>query len=212
MGRARQTPIIAIDDGLPKRGERSGAASAVSRVAAGGGRIQVEFNRQMDEQPRRLERQSETTGSYAKPRVSRVLMYTLLVLVLVAGAFYGGLRASDFINNGASNANANREADPLQLGREAFEGGDYKLAAAEFDSLSKRDPSNARALYWLGRAQLEQREYEMAVKSFEAAVARQPSMHEAYVHQAAAYEAMGERSKAAAALSRYAEERRKNEH
>jgi len=214
MGRARQTPIIAIDDGLPKRLDKSAAASAVSQNAAGGGRIQVEFNRQVDEPTRRLEHQGpiETTESYGKPGASRVLMYTLLVLVLVAGAFYGGLRASDFIKNDASNANANRESDPLQVGREAFERGDYKLAAAEFESLSKRDPSNARALYWLGRAQLEHREYELAVKSFEEAIARQPSMHDAYVHQAAAYEALSEKSKAAAALARYAEERRKNEH
>lgn len=224
MGRARQTPIIAIDDGMPKGrdkgalGAQSAAASAASRVPAGGGRIQVEFNPErpeLDEPTRRLERQGriETNESYTKRGSgSRVLMYTLLVLVLVAGAFYGGLRASDFIKNRASNANANREADPLQIGREAFERGDYKVAAVEFESLLKREPSNARALYWLGRAQLEQREYEIAVKSFEEAAARQPSMYDAYVHQAAAYEAMGEKSKAAAALARYVEERRKNEH
>ncbi len=220
MGRARQTPIIAIDDGMPKdrdkrtSGAQSAGASAVSRVPSSGGRIQVEFNRELDEPTRRLERQGriETIESYAKRGSgSRVLMYTLLVLVLVAGAFYGGLRASDFIKNRASNANANREADPLQLGREAFERGDYKVAAVEFESLLKREPSNARALYWLGRAQLEQREYEIAVKSFEEAAARQPSMYDARVQQAAAYEAMGEKSKAASALARYAEERRKNE-
>ena len=222
MGRARQTPIIAIDDGMPKGrdrqtpGAQGAAASTVSRVPPGSGRIRVEFNRELDEPTRRLERQGgiETIESYAKTgsrSASRVLMYTLLVLVLVAGAFYGGLRASDLIKNRASNANANRDADPLQIGREAFERGDYKLAAAEFDSLSKREPSNARALYWLGRAQLEQREYVIAAKSFEEATARQPSMYDAYVYQAAAYEAMGEKSKAASALSRYAEERRKNE-
>jgi len=52
----------------------------------------------------------------------------------------------------------------------------------------------------------------IAAKSFEEATARQPSMYDAYVHQAAAYEAMGEKLKAASALSRYAEERRRNEH
>lgn len=222
MGRARQTPIIAIDDGMPKGrdrqapGAQSAAASVVSRVPVGGGRIQVEFTPELDEPTRRLERQGhiETIESHAKrgsASVSRVLMYTLLVLVLVAGAFYGGLRASDFIKDRASSANANREADPLQLGREAFERRDYKLAVAEFESLSKREPSSAGAHYWLGRAQLEQREYEMAVKSFDEATARQPSMYDAYVHQAAAYEAMGEKSKAALALTRYVDERRKNE-
>lgn len=223
MGRARQTPIIAIDDGMPKgrdKGAQSPGASAVSRVPSSGGRIQVEFNPErpeLDEPTRRLERQgrAQTSESYAKNgsrSISRVLMYTLLLLVLIAGAFYGGLRASDLIKNRASNANANRDADPLRTGREAIEAGDYKAAAAEFESLLKREPSNARALYWLGRAQLEQREYEVAVKSFEEAAARQPSMYDAYVQQAAAYEAMGEKSKAASALARYAEERRKNEH
>jgi hypothetical protein len=36
-------------------------------------------------------------------------------------------------------------------------------------------------------------------------------MYDAYIHQAAAYEAMGEKSKAALALARYVEERRKQE-
>jgi Tfp pilus assembly protein PilF len=136
-------------------------------------------------------------------------MYTLLVLVLIAGAFYGGLRAGDFIRNRALNSNA--AVDPLQIGREAFERGDYKAAATEFELVLKREPSNARAHYWLGRAQLEQRGYDVAVKSFDEATTRQPSLYDAYVQQAAAYEAMGEKAKAASALSRYAEERRKNE-
>ena len=223
MGRARQTPIIAIDDGMPKdRDQRvsssqSAGASAFSQATARGGRIQVEFNQErpaLDEPTRRLERQAliETTQSEAGREgrsVSRVLMYALLVLVLIAGAFYGGLRASDFIRKTASNANG--QADALQTGREAFERGDYKLAAAEFESTIKREPLSARAHYWLGRVQLEQREYENAVKSFEEATARQPSIYDAYIQQAAAYEALGEKSKAASALARYAEERRKNE-
>ncbi len=225
LGRARQTPIIAIDDGLPKGRDRRAAgapgdrASAVSQASARAGRIRVDFNRDRpapDEPPRRLElariqdEQAEGRKEDLQGRAaSRVLMYTLLVLVVAAGAFYGGLRASDFIRNRASNANANREADTLQLGREAFERGDYKTAASEFDAVLKRDPSNARAHYWLGRAQLEQREYEGSVKSFEEATARQPSMYDAYLQQAAAYEAIGEKTKAASALAHYAEERRK---
>jgi len=136
-------------------------------------------------------------------------MYTLLALVLIAGAFYGGLRASDAIKTRVSNANANREVDLLQTGREAFERGDYKIATAEFDSVLKLDPSNGKAHYWMGRAQLEQREYESALKSLEEAIVRQPTLFDAYVQQAAAYEALGEKAKAAAALVRYADERRK---
>jgi len=225
MGRARQTPIISIDDGMPTSGDKrtsgaqSAGASAVSRIPASAGRIQVEFNAErpeLGESTRRLERQSrmETTEPYAKKNgrsVSRVVMYTLLVLVLIAGAFYGGLRASDFIRNRALASNKNAAIDPLQIGREAFERGDYKAAATEFESVLKREPSNARAHYWLGRAQLEQRGYDVAVKSFDEATSRQPLLYDAYVQQAAAYEAMGEKAKAASALSRYAEERRKNE-
>jgi TolA-binding protein len=107
------------------------------------------------------------------------------------------------------NANANREADLLQTGREAFERGDYKTAAAEFDAVLKRDPSNARSLYWIGRVQLEQKEYENALRSFEESIIRQPTLFDAYLQQAAAYEALGEKPKAAAALARYADERRK---
>ena len=221
MGRLRQTPIIEIDDGIPGRrdtGTVNAGASVSSQVPERGGRIQVEFNRERptlneatrpldshDALPEKFEEKSRRSGP-------RGVMYTLLVVVLIAGAFYGGLRAPDYINKRFSNQNANAAFDPLQIGRDAFEKGDYRIALAEFESLSKRDPSNARALYWLGRAQLELRDYEGAAKSFEEVTIRQPSMYDAYVQQAAAYEAMGDRSKAASALSRYAEERRKNEH
>jgi serine/threonine protein phosphatase PrpC len=221
LGRARQTPIIAIDDGIPGRvdkGTVDDGAFGRSRVPERGGRIQVEFNRDrsmLDESTRPLAGRDKLPEKFeAKSRRSgtRVVMYSLLVLVLMAGAFYGGLRAPDYIKIGSSNPNANVAPDPLQIGREAFEKGDYRVALAEFESLSKRDPSNARALYWLGRAQLELRDYEAAAKTFEEATARQPSIYDAYVQQAAAYEAMGEKSKAASALARYVEERRKNEH
>lgn len=221
MGRVRPTPIIAIDDGMPEGLDKrtvSAGPSPPPRVSERSGRIQVEFNRErptLDEATRPLDGRDKLPERFeAKSRRpgSRVVMYTLLVLVLIAGAFYGGLRASDYIKKGSSNQNANVVVDLLQIGREAFEKGDYRVALAEFESLSKRDPSNARALYWLGRAQLELRDYEGAVKSFEEVTIRQPSMYDAYVQQAAAYEAMGEKSKAALALSRYAEERRKNEH
>lgn len=217
MGRARQTPIIAIDDGMPKpRARREvttqiAAASAASRSPERSGRIRVDLDgrrTESDEVTRPLDRQAPKTGS--DKRASRVVMYTLLVAVLMAGSFYGGLRAPEFIKRRAE-LNTNAAADLLRRGREAFERGDYKSAAVEFDSLSKHDPSNPSASYWLGRALLEQGDYANAVKSFDEAIARQPSMRDAYVQQAAAYETMGEKAKAAAALSRYAEERRKDE-
>jgi protein phosphatase len=221
MGQVRQVPLIAIDDGMPKAQDkqtsRAAGASSASRVSERSGRIKVEFNPEkldLDEPTRRLERQipNNTADKDENKRSgSRVLMYLLLVLVLVAGAFYGGLRAPDYIKKRVSGSSLSTASDPLQIGRDAFDKGDYKTATAEFESLSKRDPSNARAAYWLGRAQLEQRDYALAAKSLEEAITRQPSMYDAYVQQAAAYESMGEKTKAATALSRYAEERRKNE-
>jgi TolA-binding protein len=221
IGRAKQTPILSIDDGLPTgrtkaaatslHGEGAGFAKAKSRD----GRIHVEFNRAGSAPDRDIGALEESAALRAEEadternaRGSRILMYTLLVLVLIAGAFYGGLRASNVIKS-RSEPNANREADLLKTGREAFERGDYRLAAAEFDSVLKRDSSNGLAHYWLGRVQLEQREYESAVRSFEEASSRQPALYDSYVQQAAAYEALGEKAKAAAALERYAEERRK---
>jgi Tfp pilus assembly protein PilF len=136
-------------------------------------------------------------------------MYALLVLVLMAGAFYGGLRVSEYVKRSTPKQNA--AVDPLQLGREAFDRGDYKAAATEFEALSKREPANAAALYWLGRAMSEQRDYAGAARSFDEAIARKPDLYDAYLQQAGAYESLGEKQKAAASLTRYAEERRKNE-
>lgn len=215
LGRARRASIVGIDDGLEGRKERAtGARKAIAATRPGAG-IQVDFGQRRVVEPnestrglgqKRLEQPVEPHDTNERSS-SRIVMYTLLVLVLVAGAFYGGLRAPDFMNKRLSISDPH--ADPLQAGREAFERSDYKAAAVEFEAVAKRDPSNASALYWLGRAALEQREYAAAARSFEDAIARQPLMYDAYVQQAAAYEAMGERAKAVAALSRYSEERRK---
>jgi len=221
MGRARTKPLVVIDDGMSEPFDKrtiTAGNPAGSRNPERSGRIQVEFNRAtsgLDEDTRRLQRPShgdQTDSTQTKRSGSRILMYTMLVLVLIAGAFYGGLRAPESIKNRVGASRSGSVADPLQAGREAFEKGEYKTAAVEFESLSKRDATNARAVYWLGRAQLEQRDYATAAKSFDEAITRQPSLYDAYAQQAAAYEAMGEKTKAAAALSRYAEERRKGEH
>ena len=214
LGRARQTPILSIDDGLPQTREQSvsaqGSPSPATRSAER--RIQVEFNR-TGQAPREEARRPDTAEWYetkAPRSKSRTVMYLLLVLVLIAGAFYGGLRAPGFMKTRPPDAAPNAAGDSLQIARDAFERGDFRAATAELEALVKREPSNAKALYWLGRAQLEERDYPGAVKRFEESVARNPSMYDAYIWQAAALEAMGEKAKAAAALARYAEERRKN--
>lgn len=209
MGRARQSPIISIDDGLPRKRATTaegGRASAASQTRAAGGRIEVDFGSRRfgaDETTQSSEQSARRQGG------SRVLMYTLLILVLIAGAFYGGLLAADKIKKGASNPGAN--VDSMQPGRAAFDRGDYKAAATEFEAVSKHEPANGAASYWLGRALSEQHDYAGAAKSFDEAIARQPLLYDAYIQQAGAYELLGEKQKAAAALTRYAEERRKNE-
>lgn len=210
MGRARQSPIISIDDGLPRKraaGAEAVRASAAAQTRAAGARIEVDFS---SRRPVGSDRPHTTDGEDRRRGGSRILMYALLILVLMAGAFYGGLVAADKFMKSASNPSTS--VDSIQLGREAFDRGDYKAAATEFEAISKREPANAAASYWLGRALSEQRDYAGAAKSFDEAIARQPSLYDAYIQQAGAYELLGEKQKAAAALTRYAEERRKNEH
>src|SRR5688572_9453510 len=94
---------------------------------------------------------------------TRSIMYALLVLLLVAGAFYAGLRASDFAKGRTSEAAPPGELTrALDAGREAFMRGDYAGARLHLNALVERDPQNAEAHYWLGRAQLGQREYASA--------------------------------------------------
>jgi len=126
--------------------------------------------------------------------------------VLVAGAFYAGLRASDWFKRQPT---AQVFVDPLAKGVEAYQRLDYQGAAAEFDSVAKREPGNAMAFYWLGRVRLEQKDFAQAAASFEQAIALRPGLLDAYAHAAAAYEAMGENAKVAATLSRYVEEVKK---
>jgi protein phosphatase len=216
LGRARQTEVITVDGGMSSAHHARSAKAETAAAGAGsqGRRIRVEFDRPhapVDEPARRVERRSSDQADSANSKsASRILVYSLLVLVLVAGAFYAGLRASDLSGGHASQPPIGA-ADPMQTGREAFERGDYKSAASAFEALARLEPSNAMASYWLGRAQLEQREFAAAAKSLEEAIARDASMRDAYVWQAAAFEASGEKAKASAALARYAEERRKDE-
>jgi tetratricopeptide (TPR) repeat protein len=137
-------------------------------------------------------------------------MYVLLVAVLMAGSFYLGLRATDWFRQQSLAASPGM-VDPMARGREAFDRKELQTAIVEFDAAVRLNPANSMARYWLGRALLEQGEYERAAQSFEEAVTLEPSLFDAYVQGAAAYEAMGEHSKAAAMLARYAGERKKEE-
>ncbi|HXG66113.1 MAG TPA: protein phosphatase 2C domain-containing protein [Blastocatellia bacterium] len=190
--------------------------TAKPETEAGGGRIRVEFanaladgasGQEQTSAPGRQTSHKRADGTWSG---TRILMYTLLALVLAVGAFYAGLRASDYMErNSSESAQADGAQAQLLPARELFEKGDYEAAATLLSGVLSRDPRNAQAHYWLGRALLEQHEYAKAAQNFEQAFTLQPALHDAYVQAAAAYEAADNRRKAAEMLARYAEERRR---
>ena len=221
VGRARQSAVLAIEDATPGyRGTPHSTAHAAetpnaARAAQRGGRIQVEMGNARQAAPAALEVAprrplDDYDGSRTARPGSHKLVWTLVVLVLMAAAFYGGLRVSEWWKAQPSNPPV-RDSIPelLKTGRAAFDAGNYQAAAASFASAVERDAQSADAHYWLGRAQLEQGEYAKAATSFENAIGRRPTLYDAYAQAAAAYEAAGDNAKAARMLVRYAEERRK---
>ncbi|HEX5736051.1 MAG TPA: protein phosphatase 2C domain-containing protein [Blastocatellia bacterium] len=245
VGRARQSRVLAVADPTPAvRDEKTvsakaqAAAGAVDRASgqARGGRIQVEFggaaSRQSSE--RASERAARDYQEDRSPRApmqmaahgasnstARKIAWALGVLLLMAGAFYLGLRASEWRGDRASDPGAtNNVSSPFVLGIDAINRGDYQAAATHFSSIIEREPENGQAHYWLGRVQLEQGEFLKAGASFEKAgafpVGNQvspgfglPPIQDAYVQAAAAYEAAGDRQKALRMLSLYDEARRR---
>jgi serine/threonine protein phosphatase PrpC len=140
---------------------------------------------------------------------ARKLMYILIVLVLMAGAFYAGLRASELAKNGAPQRADAPSSDPLIAGIEEFRKGRYREAGTLFASLAARAPQNQEAWYWLGRSQFELGEYESAAANLDRAGLE---MFEANLYGAAAYRAAGNRARAEALLERYNEELRRRQH
>jgi protein phosphatase len=222
VGRARQSAVLAIEDGMSsllssqKAGARAAEVSETMPATPRGGRIQVDFGRDrqppqrgMPELDRQNSARAERFDSKENSRASHRLMWTLLVIVLMGAAFYGGLRASDWWKARTSDQVAQEMNNPLKAGRAAFDSGSYQAAATQFALVTEREPQNAEGYYWLGRAQLESGEYAKAALSFESAVNRHPALYDAYAQAAAAYEAAGDRAKAVQMLARYLEERRK---
>lgn len=218
VGRARQSAVLAIEDGVAgyRGGQTAHARAETMPAAPRGGRIQVDFSQGRQAQlpeARQFDIQNnvraERFDSRQSSSVSRKLMWTLLFIVLLGAAFYGGLRAADWWRARTSGQSAQNMTDPLKAGRAAFDSRSYQAATIQFISATEREPQNAEAHYWLGRAQLESGEYARAALSFENAISRQPALYDAYVQAAAAYEAVGDKVKAEQMLARYGEERRK---
>jgi tetratricopeptide (TPR) repeat protein len=215
LGRAKQSVVLAIEDGLAAPRAPTGLKTHVAEAPRGaqrGNRIEVNFGRPgrepvaFDESPLERRLTGEAAPAAEPPSRSRWLIWLLIGLLLAGASFYGGLRASDWKKRQAS---VPAQTDPMAMGRAAFEAGNYSAAAAQFAAAAERDAQNADAHYWLGRAQLEAGDYAKAAASFETAVTRRPALFDAYAQAAQAYELAGERSKAAQMLLRGAEERRK---
>ncbi|MFL6274747.1 MAG: protein phosphatase 2C domain-containing protein [Blastocatellia bacterium] len=216
VGRAKQSVVLAIEDPLAAPRAAQGLKAQVAEAQRGGGRgnrIEVNFSKSprppaaFDE--RRLERRAVSDSPLPVERRSgsRWLLWSLVVLLLLGGAFYGGLRASEW--KGLQTSEPPQPNDPMKMGRAAFDQANYPTAAAQFAAAVERDAQNPEAYYWLGRAQLESGEYPKAAASFENAATRRPMMFDAYTQAAQAYELAGDRLKAAQMLQRGAEERRK---
>ncbi|MFL6215927.1 MAG: protein phosphatase 2C domain-containing protein [Blastocatellia bacterium] len=216
VGRARQGIVRAIEDPLAASRATPRGKARVAEAQGGAGRgkrIEVDFGKSsrgqasFDDRP--LERRATLDAAPAldHQHKSHWLIWSLIVLLLIGGAFYGGLRASDWKKKSASDpASMN---DPMKAGRAAFDQGNYAAAAAQFATATERDAQNAEAPYWLGRAQMEAGDYVKAAASFEMAMLRRPTLFDAYAQAAQAYELAGDKLKAAQALQRGAEERRK---
>jgi PPM family protein phosphatase len=199
----------------------------VASAAAGRapGRISVEFNSESRLNRAQVRSEPDVAGANeysnqlsnrGQPRergsLARVLIYCLIVLVLMAGAFYAGLLASDRLKTRTSDSSAVSSVfESLRPGREAFDAGRYDAAVDHFDTLIKREPQNADAHYWLGRAQLESARYKEAAQNLERAIELQSSMRDVYLQAAAAYEADGVREKAERMLRQYGEELKKDD-
>ena len=220
-GRARTSPVLAIENASSEpRTDKSRASSptAGSAPPLSDRRIRVEFGESREQKPSisREANSSRKAAAFAEdPRAAvsstRRLMYVMVILVLLSASFYAGLRVSDWRNTTTQEAIFTGDIDELKSGREAFERGDYAAALDEFETVVKRDPQKAAALYWLGRTRLEQKDYSGAARDFEETTSRDPRLLDAYVQAAASYQALGEKGKAVEMLTRYADERRKGE-
>ena len=154
-------PILSIDNGNDKqKPPRERAREAGKEFARPDRRIRVEFSNPDLQAESPLKGPDESSQDRSKREgvfsPSRVLMYLLMGLVLIAASFYAGLRALEWRNARASHPGVTTPRRRLRAGREAFDRGDYQAAEASSRSIL-REIENATALYWLGRTALNAR-------------------------------------------------------
>src|SRR5205085_4366572 len=152
VGRAKQSVVLAIEDPLAAPRAAPGLKAQVAEAQRGAGRgnrIEVNFGRPprqpaaFDDRPLERRELSEPALRDERRAGSRWLVWSLIVLLLIGGAFYGGLRASEWKGGQASDPAAPTE--PLKAGRAAFDQGNYPAAAVQFTTAVERDAQNPEA-------------------------------------------------------------------
>jgi serine/threonine protein phosphatase PrpC len=231
VGRVHLSNVIAIDDGLSAYRNQQPIAVSTARQAsasqkpnvgqsrpvdadnraAAKNRIEVAFNssgEQTNSSPW-PEKDSQPYAFDERSSKSRTWLWILVFLVSIVGAFYAGLRMSDWKGNAPSDPLVLSEtAKQMKTAREALEKNDHSTAAGIFTSIVTREPQNAEARYWLGRAQLEQGEFTKARENFDEAIKIQPKVADFYLFAAAAQKALGNKTKADDMLEHYTELRK----
>ncbi|HEY6330810.1 MAG TPA: tetratricopeptide repeat protein, partial [Blastocatellia bacterium] len=179
------------------------------------GRIRVDFGATTTtEQPDESDRRTSSYDSIEpKRRASTIFIAVLIGIILLIGAFYAGLRASELRTkrSAAATAHQGTAIDPLVSARAQFQQGDYAAASAALNTIIQQQPKNADARYWLGRTQLIEHQFSDAAHSFELAAALRPDMTEAIIQAAGAYQSAGDKTKAVEMLERYSDAVKKDE-
>jgi serine/threonine protein phosphatase PrpC len=134
---------------------------------------------------------------------SNTLIYSLLVLVLMMGAFYAGLRSANLLNKKHSSSRTGQSQ--LDQARQAYDRGDFHEADQTLTALVAGNQQDSQGWYWLGRTQLQEGRFAESARNLERAIELAPDMIDAYIQAAAAFEAMGNRTKALDMLGLYDE-------
>jgi cytochrome c-type biogenesis protein CcmH/NrfG len=131
-------------------------------------------------------------------------MWAMIWVATLGGAFYGGLKMSDYWKQPSSNG-TDSTAVQLKKAREAIDRGEAVKVTADLTNLIQREPQNAEVRYLMGRAFMEQAKYKEALDSFEEAVKLQKNFAEAWLYAAAAEKALNNKAKADEKLEQYLE-------
>lgn len=188
----------------------SGALAKPAPTPSSKGRFEVEFNPRtkrlepLEAEPLPAAMLSSSAKKQEEPPPSRWWMWAMIWVATLGGAFYGGLKMSDYWKQ-PSSSGTDSTAVQLKKAREAIDRGEVAKVMADLTSLIQREPQNAEVRYLMGRAFMEQAKYKEALDSFEEAVKLQKNFAEAWLYAAAAEKALNNKAKADEKLEQYLE-------